>query len=42
MSKKLYLMGKSGAGKTAIALAFSLLWKEKGNEVGFLNQNDRS
>jgi BioD-like phosphotransacetylase family protein len=35
LSKKLYLMGKSGAGKTAIALAFSLLWKEKGNEVGF-------
>ena len=35
MSKKLYLMGKSGAGKTAIGLAFSLLWKERGNKVGF-------
>jgi BioD-like phosphotransacetylase family protein len=35
LSKKLYLMGKSGAGKTAIGLAFSLLWKERGNKVGF-------
>lgn len=49
MLKKLFLMGKSGAGKTAIALAFSLLWKEKGYRVAFfkpktaghkLQQND--
>ncbi|RJX25789.1 MAG: phosphotransacetylase family protein [Dethiobacter sp.] len=36
MLKKIYLMGRSGSGKTAIALGFSLLWKEKGFKVSYL------
>lgn len=35
MSKKLYLIGQSGSGKTAIALGLALLWKEKGFKVGY-------
>jgi len=33
--KKLYLMGRSGSGKTAVALGLSLLWKEKGLKISY-------
>lgn len=35
MLKKLYLMGESGAGKTAIALSFALHLQEKGLQVAY-------
>lgn len=35
MLKKVYLMGKTGSGKTAIALGLALLWKEKGHKVAY-------
>jgi len=33
--KKVYLMGKTGSGKTAIALGLALIWKEKGLKVAY-------
>jgi len=35
LSKKIYLMGRSGSGKTAIALGLSLLWKGKGLKISY-------
>ena len=35
MLQKIYLMGRSGSGKTAVALGLSLLWKEKGLNISY-------
>ena len=35
MLKKIYIMGRAGSGKTAVALGLSLLWQEKGLKIAY-------